>query len=362
MATGRWDLKNFALPAYWDAAYLEKYRLVDGVTADQAVEEIGRAIALQNGLLMADPLYAGLISTTEEIVAEYRIGDTNEFKEHTEYSMPDVQRGATTGHMLPLKGYDYKFGWTWDALRKLRADQRAADVASGMDALRNIWQKKVLTRMFKSTYDPVGSGRSMPLADGGTADDKYIPVAFPERGGTFLYTHDHVKEQNGITQTLLEIEVRNLWEHGYEPPYELLIAEADISSWTNTANITGWTPRADPIIQFGSTQDVAQVPDGYIGAIQTDYGALRVRATGRVPTTYWAVYKSYGAMDARNPLRVRFSPDMPFGAVLMRGEGFREFPLENCMAYIEFGVGVQDRVSAVVVKNTAGAYADPTIA
>lgn len=362
MATGFNDLKQWALPSYWDAAELSKWRLADGTTYDQFIADAGRGLALVNSSLTADPLISSLISLTDEMSVEYRVGATTGMQDHTEYARPDQRRGATTGHMLPLKAYDRGMGWTWDFLRKARRVQLDTDVAEVVKDIQDNWQKKILTRLFKSTYDAVGSsGRSMPLADGGTADAAYVPIAVPSRGGTFTYTHDHIVSVNGITQTLFEPVVAYLYEHGYDAPYDLLVAYADIASWTNTTNVTGWIPRADPLIRYGMTADTANVSDGYLGVIETDYGTCRVRASGRVPTTYWALYKSYGPMDSRNPLVVRQSTDYGISAVLLKGDHIREFPLEEAIVFQEFGVGVMDRVGAVVVYNNAGAYSDPTI-
>lgn len=362
MANVGWnDLKQYALPSYWDVTELKKWELVDGTTYDTFVSEVGRALAIQNAALTADPLISSLISTTTELAVEYEVGVSNGFQVHTEYSRPDQKRGATTGHMFPLVAYDRGLGWTWDMLRKARRAQLDADIASAMRDLRDIWQQKILTRLFKSTYDAVGSsGRSMPLADGGTADANYVPIAVPDRGGTFLYTHDHIHPYNGIVQAAVEEAVARLYEHGIDAPYELLIAYADIASWANTTNVTGWIPRADPLIRYGMTADNANISDDYIGVIETDYGVCRVRACGRIPTAYWAVYKTYGAMDQRNVLRVRLG-DFGQGAVLMRGDHIREFPLEEAILFAEFGVGVADRIGATVYLNTAGGYTDPTI-
>jgi hypothetical protein len=361
MATGWNDLKQWALPTYWDASELRKWQLADGTNYEGLVADIGRALAIQNAELLADPLIAGLVSVTDEIAVEYATGTSNGFQVHTEYGRPDQKRGATTGHMLPLIAYDRALGWTWDMLRRARRRQIDADIADAMKDLKDRWQKSVLTRLFKSDYDSVGTGRSMPLADGGTADSGYVPIAYPERGGTFLYTHDHISNLNGITQANLETAVLNLWEHGYDAPFELLVAHADISSWTDTSAITGFVPKADGLIRYGMTADLANVANDYLGVIETPYGSCRVRASGRIPTTYWSLYKSYGALDQRNPLVVRQSPDYGTSAILMKGDHIREYPLEEAILFLEVGVGVMDRVGATAYLNGAGAYSTPTI-
>jgi hypothetical protein len=360
MALGPNDLKQIALPSYWDAATLEQIRLATGETYAQVIADINTGLTLANRAMVSDPLIAGLISTTQEAAIEYPIGVSNGFVAHTEYGKPDARRGATTGHMLPLDPWDRGLGWTWDFLRKARRVQLDADISSALLDLQMLWPKIILTRLFKETYTAVGSaGRSMPLADGGTADAAYVPTYRPDRAAAFVYTHDHITPLNGITQANIETAISNLWEHGYDSPYEILASEADIASWTATATVTGFVPKGNTVIQFGSTQDIAMVGPGYIGAIATDHGPCLVRTSGHVPTTYWAAYKSYGPMDPRNPLVVRYG-DLGLGAVLLsRSQGV--FPLEEAQLFCEFGVGVMDRTGAVAVKNTGSSYSDPSI-
>lgn len=356
------DLKQFAIPATWDASYLRNVQTAQGETYDSLVSDIAAGLSVANGEIVNDPLYGSLVSTTEEMTAEYRTGTANEFTPHAEYTPPDAQRAGVTGGMLPLLPWDYKFSWTWDMLRKARKSQIDNDIAAGLDGLKNRYQKSILTRLFKLTYDPVGTGKSVPLADAGTADSTYIPPAKPERGGMFLSSHTHFKFLSGITQANLETALASLWEHGYDAPFEMLISYVDLAAWSTVANVTGWVNIVQPGVVLGSASPVANLSDtSYVGAITTKYGVVYVRASGRIPTGYWAVYKSFGNLDSRNPLVIRESPTYGTGAVLLAGDHIRQYPLENAILFTEFGVGVQDRVGAVVVKNDAGSYTTPTI-
>jgi len=364
MATlGRNALLQYALPANWDAGELSKVRLQSGETYEELLTEITNALDDFNGVLLSEQPYAGLVSVTDEMALEYPIGVSNAFQEHTEYSRPDAKRGATTGHMLPLKAYDFQFGWTWDMLRKARRAQIDADIAMGIAEARNIWQKTILTKLFRSTRQSVGSsGYDMPFCDGGTADPSYVPPYRPDRGGIFTSSHTHYLALNGITQANVTTAVEHLWEHGHDGPYDMLVSRSDISSWTNTTNVTGYIRRPDPLIQYGQDTDVAKVDAEYLGVINTDYGVIRVRACGRIPTTYYALYKSYGPMDERNPLKVRRSTQFPLGVILLAGDHIRQFPLENAILFFEFGVGCgADRTAAVLCQNTSGSWSDPTI-
>lgn len=357
------DLKQYALPTYWDASVLSQIRLASGETYEQWLAEVAAALAEVNGMLLTDPLISGLISTTDEAALEYRVGVSNGFETHTEYGLPDQKRAKTTGHMLGLSEYDRGMGWTWDFLRKARRVQLDADIASAIKDVRDEWAKQILTRLFKSTYTSVGTGRSMPVADGGTADSTYVPVNHPDRASAFAYTHTHLGRLSGITQGNLETGLLHLWEHGIDGPYELLIAQADKGSWTTATNVTGYVPRALPEVRYGITQDLAAVSDDYIGAVETIHGACRMRASARIPTKYWALYKSYGPQDQRNVMRVRYDPDFGIGAVLLAGDHIRQYPLENAIMYMSFGPNIgEDRCAAYLCYNhTSGAYTDPTI-
>lgn len=165
------DLKQWALPAGWDAARLAQLKLASGESYEQLVSDINAGLALANASLLADPLIGSLVSLSDERVTEYGIGVANGFEDHTEYGRPENKRGRTTGHMAEPVDKDRATGWTKDFLERARRAQIDNDIASLVADLKDAWAKAVLTRLFKSTYTAVGSaGKSMPLADGGTAE------------------------------------------------------------------------------------------------------------------------------------------------------------------------------------------------
>jgi hypothetical protein len=357
------ELKQYAIPATWDATRLKNVSLQSGETYEQLISDISGALSIANADLIKDPLIGSLTRVTTEPTVEYGIGAANPFERHTERGVPDAQRGAMTGHMLPNIPWDGMLGWTWDFLRKARRSQIDYDIELKMIALPDLFKKTVLTRHFKSTYDAVGTGKSVPYADGGTADSTWIPRPVLDRGGTFLSTHNHFLRLNGITQANLETAVQHLWEHGYDAPYDLLVSESDLASWSDVTAVTGYIKKPDALIRYGTQTDLANVGDDYIGSVETRRGAVRMRANGRIPTGYWSVYKSDGIDDPRNPLLLYTSPQFGLGAVLLAGDHIRQFPLENAILFVEFGVGVnKDRAKSVVVYNFAsGNYVDPTI-
>lgn len=361
MATlGPNDLKQVSLPTYWDASKLVQLALASGESYDQLLAEVNTVLEVVNANLLADPLISSLAYLTEEAQVEYGIGASSGYKPHTEYGRGDEQHGAVGGHMLPVKMYDNPLGFTQDWLRKARRSQFVREIQRIATDTVNIFQKTALEVAFKSTYTAVGSGRSMPWADGGTADSDYVPMSVPGRGGDFAYTHNHIVPLSGITQANVETVAANLYEHGYDAPFNIEASFADRSSWNNTTNLTGFLANVIEGIRYGSTSDIVALDPTFIGTITTAVGRVDVRLNGRIPTGYWMMYKSFGNYDIRNPMAIRYQTDFGFGAKLKGGDSLLN-PMLKALVEFEFGFGVSDRVGAVVVCNHADTYTDPTI-
>lgn len=369
MPLGNNDLKNISLPTAWDNTELSRLKLRDGSTYQAVVADIDDALSIVNASLQTGFL-ANLFSVTTEPALEYRTGVSNGFEEHTEYTKPDPKRAKTTGHMLPLRKVDRALGWTADFLEEARQIQLDADIASMIDDSKNYFEKAVLTRLFKmeeetgKTNGLGAGGVSVPFADGGNGTIAWIPPQNPSRLiNAFNSGHDHYLRLNGITQANLETAVAHVWEHGHDGPFDLIASLADLSSWQNTTNVTGFKPIADPMIQYGVNNDLALVNASvYQGVINTKYGVVRLWTNGRIPTTAWGVVKSFGANDQRNPLRIRYDELFGFG-VKLRTEFVSQYPLYGAIGIMKLGVGIgEDRSAAVLVTNAAsGDYVTPTI-
>lgn len=367
MATGIHDLKLITLPAAWDDSELRRLQLRDGATVMSVLADLNAALGAFNGTLRGGWM-TSLFSVTSEPTVEYLTGGGNGFQPETEYSQPDTTRGQTTGHMLPLKGYDNALGWTRLFLEEARRAQLDASVDVVMQDARDLWEKAVLTRLFKMEeetgqgYGLGSGGYSVPFADGGAGTVAYTPRPMPERGGTFAASHNHFLRLDGITQANLETAVAHIWEHGHDAPYDLIASYADLADWTNTTNVTGYKARGNDLINYGNSADLANVDAQYLGVIETDYGPVRVRVNGRIPTGYWAVVKSYGNEDARNPIKIRYDEARGLGLTLIV-DNVALHPLTGAIIRTKFGAGVgMDRTAAVLVENdSSGTYATPTI-
>lgn len=358
------DLKQFALPTGWDGGELAKYSLADGTTYEQMVETIAAGLAIANEGLITDPVWGGLIAVTEEAALEYREGANNGMTERTEYQRADARRAATAGHMLPIKSYDRALGWTFDFLRKARAAQLEADIADALYDMRDNWERQLLTRFFSVTENQIGSaGYDVPFVHGSGGAVVMTPP--PYAGKTFDNTHDHFDRKGTSNHAdALNVGAQHLWEHGIFGPFNAIVPFTDIATYTALTKFIK-PNRGVEYISVGSNAPYAQAELGderFIGLFESDYGLIRLWITPHLPTNYLGVYKPYAPNDPRNPLRVRYAPDLGVGAVLMRGEGFRQYPLEHAILLHEFGVGVGNRLNGYACYFAAsGSYTAPTI-
>lgn len=370
MPLGRRDTTSLVLLTGWDATALKNFELEDGTTYDVVVARINAALAGLNAELVGDSLWSGLMSFTDQPDLEYRVGVSNGFEDFTEYGRADAKRAETEGHMLPLRPYDRKLGWTWRYLTKARLPHIEADIADAVKDARDKWRVPVLTRLLKRGDD---SGEINALGTGGystgfattaaSTNVDFTPPAF--QGTSFASTHEHyIGIAGGVFTNAVFQDARDeLREHGHVAPYTALIGTADRAA---VIALTNFTKAADMTVRTGITQDIA-LPNTtvssqfaeFLGVIEN----IEVYEVRGVPQYYGIIYKSYGARSQRNPLRVR----VPKGASLPRVVAMPDpqasngsDPLQNLMLFFEFGIGVAERTGATPRYVNSATWADGT--
>ena len=372
MALGVRDTRQLVLLTGWDATELNNFRLQDGTTYAQVVAEMNAALGALNAEMVNDPLWASLVSYTDQLEVEYRVGSSNGFEVFTEFGQADPKRADTEGHMLPLKAYDRMLGWTWDYLRKARMSQVQADIADGIKDARDRWRVSLLTRLLKRGDDsgkPNGLGAS-GLSPGfaTTAASTGVDFTPPTWGGTaFASTHEHYVGISGgaFTAAVFTDAKDELREHGHEPPYDFLIGPSDEAA---VKALSAFVPVANNLVAYGQNSTLAtlggeaQGPGVYYVGTINDFA---IRVVSGVPQYYGVAYKSYGRNSQRNPLRVRLQKGMSSPSVVAMPDpraGNASSPLQNLMLFMEFGVGVADRTAATprYVNNTTWADGTPT--
>lgn len=372
MALGPRDTKDLVLLTGWDAGELEKFRLQDGTSYAQVAAQVAAGLGALSSELISSPLWSKLVSYTDEPVVEYRIGSSNGFERHTEYSRPDSRRADTEGHMLPLVPYDRQLGWTWDYLRKARTMQVEADVRDAIKDARDLFRQKILTRALKRGDD---SGEGDGLGTGGyspgwataaaSTNVDYTPPA--HAGTTFTSDHEHYVGIAGgaFTTTVFSDAEAELLEHGHQGPYEFWISTADKAT---VEGLTGFVPVAESLVAYGSNTAVATFGEDRTMDGAYAIGTLNnfiIRVVPGMPQYYGLAFKSYGANSQRNPIRIRLpkgANSLSYQLITDPSRGPGAFPLQNVMVFTEFGVGTNDRSAATAryVNNATWADGSPS--
>lgn len=372
MALGPRDTTGLVLMTGWDATALKQFELQDGTTYAQVVSEMNAALGALNAELTNDPLWSGLVSYTDQLTTEYRVGSSNGFSTFTEYSLPDPRRADTEGHMLPLMAYDRMLGWTWDYLRKARLDQVRADIADAIKDARDKYRVVLLTRLLQRGDDSgaakgLGSSGYSPgfaTAAASTSVD-FVPPAYG--GTTFTSAHEHYVGIAGgaFTAAVFTTAKDTLREHGHEPPYDFIIGSSDEAA---VRALTGFVPTAESLVAYGSNATLARLdaaaqgPGVYYIGTYNDFG---IRVVAGMPQYYGFGWKSYGRNSQRNPVRIRVQKGESLPRVVAMTDpraGNATTPIQNLMLFLEFGVGVADRTNGTAryVNNTTWADGTPT--
>lgn len=361
MAIGITDVKDVVrLPGTWDLTYLKKWSLADGASFDQVVSVLGTALVLFNASLTSG-YWSNYIQVTTQIEWKYDVGgESNELEKTSEYTRPDPLMADFTGHMIPMHDYGGALGWTYMALRRSNLEDLTRNIRALLDRGRNTWQKRVLERLFVSVAETVGtSGKSVPFADGGTADSAYIPRSFD--GRTFLNTHNHFdrKTADAAGRTAaLKAGMFHLKEHGINPPYDIVIPEVDRATW---AGATEFKKPERGVLSTAGVEVRAAIPEEmYIGLVEVEDGWGVLKTEPRLPTNYIGIFKPGGFNSPLSPLMIRYEEGYPLGLSLVGT--IEQFPLQDAIAYFTFGAGIANRIAGYACYFAgAGNYVDPTI-
>jgi len=370
MALGPRDNSSAVMLTGWDATELQNHKLQDGTTYDTIAAQLSAGIGALN-IELTTGLWGSLVSFQDFPDVEYRVGSSNGMLEYTEYGRADSKRAATEGHMLPLKAWDRRLGWTWDYLRKARMPQIEADIQDGIQDVRDRWRIRILRRLLQRGDD---SGVSAGLGSSGysagfatTAASTNVDFDPPDNAGTtFATTHEHYVAIAGgaFTNAVFSDAKDEIREHGHEPPYEFIIGPSDE---TTVRGLSDFTPVQESLVAYGDNTSLAQLgveadANGsyYIGTAH-DFGIRVVRG---VPQYYGFAWKSYGNLSQRNPVRIQLTKGQSRPQVMLmtdpRTGGSANYPIQSLMLFLEFGVGVGDRTNGTARYVNNGTWADGT--
>lgn len=366
-------IQQRALPAGIDGAKIAQWVLADSTTFQAFVNQLSLALGAVNAEFRSK--WGGLFSITEELSLEYPDGGSvTELPEITDIDMPDMTRGETSGHMIDLKSYGGAVGGTWKYFQRSRRAQIDTDIRTIVNRGRWRFEKWLVTRLFTDIENAVGTGYDVPWVHGTGGNIDWAPPAYA--GQSFTTSHDHfLGFDSGASKTLADVLdglAATVEEHGHSAPFRAVVSRADVVTYQGLTKFIKYTAPMIAVIDRGGAttgnqffvSGVPMVSDGIFGHFDSAYGIIELMASARVPTGYAALYKSYGELNARNPLKVRVDPSAGFGFYIVpEASGNEQWPVKKVILPLEFGVSVgEDRAIAAVGKLVAGgAWGNPTI-
>lgn len=362
------DMKQWALPAGIDAEELYKWKLADGTTYDVVVNELVSIVQAVNVTLFNNPIYSGLFSLTTEDHYTYESGSASTMERRSEYTVGDPRKTKEVAHTLPLGGFEHPLKWTRDYLENANMERIRMGLRAAGRAVRNNLEKEVLTRFFSSAENQIngGGGYDMPFVN---ASSTVVYTPIDHDGLAFASSHTHFDRQADSAAgraAAVSNGAIHLYEHGFMPPYELIIPFTDKNDWAQVSSTSPYAlyfkPERDQLT-FADTANFARFGDEvYVGGIDTSVGVVRIWTTSRLPTDYCGMYKSFGANAMGNPLALRYKPLRGAGALVIASEN-SSLPLVGATVQHDFGVGVgSERLNGYACYFAgAGDYVTPTI-
>ena len=372
---------NHQLPAGLDGTRIAQWRMREGRSYEEVRTQIANGFDDYNEEMLS--AWGDMVTVTDLDYFEYPNGGTLiDMKQLSSGSRSDTVKGFTMGHMIDLLPYGQAIGGDWRYFRDTREAVVLATVRAIVQAGRNLFDKALLTRFMTTTENKLGSsGYDVPFCNANPNSGSGGPVYVPPQwnGKVFDETHTHYLGYNssggktfddvfaGLAQTINE--------HGHDGPYIAYVSEADTTTIRALTNYVKPVNNIQIIDRGGATSGNQYFENGlilaapavggrYIGAYDTGYGPVGLKATNRLPTGYVALYKSYGTMDPRNPIGVRIHPDFGFGFRLMEIPSWETtWPVKEIDIEVEYGIscGVNRTLGAAGYLVAGGVWANPTI-
>lgn len=361
MPFGYLDTTYIDLPENIDEAYLRGLEMRSGLTMEEMLNLIDQRITAYNQTVPA--LVAMLITPTTEATVPGLGASPFEVHERGEYNVARGQQTEVLKHMLPLRGYDVSTDWTEDGLEEMSRQSIENQIDGIIMGLRNNAIRKTLTRLFSDAEVRVESNTtatSPGFAGSGTGENE-IDGSYPDgRNLPADYTHYFVADTDVADEfeSTVASAVSRLAEW-HDPPFDMLAPGTLVSL---VKGFDSFTDAGSALVRRGTTESEAEVDATmYVGVISTDDGDVRVhRDFKRTSDPNASIFKTYGNLDPRNPLAWRYDEQKGRGAYL-RSRSL--FPLANAQVLQDYGVGVNDRTAAVLIRAASGAttYQDPSI-
>lgn len=358
MAFGTLDTKYIDLPPGIDQSYIAGLKNRAGVSFATVLSEVDSRLGAANRTI--DPLVASLLYVTPEVSVDAFGASAFSVNESSEYTIPRPQLTEGQGVMLPIKGYDVGLQFTQEGLETMSLGRILKNVDSAILGMKRNQYIQTLKRLF--SIAEVRVDRSTTVTSPGFAGSgtNYNVFSMPYPDGTALpggYTHYYRDTTANLAVAVGSALARlKKWQTG---PFEMLVNDDALA--LIVADTTNFVKAGSELLRLASSSAEALVdPSVYVGVYM---GEIKVRKAlpeiANGSGAYIAIYKSAGSLNPLNPLAWRY--DELYGKEMF-AVSKALYPLDAAIIKQKFGIGVNNRVSAALIKLSAsGNYTDPTI-
>jgi hypothetical protein len=360
MPRGYLDTTHIDFPPGFDEAYVRRLANRVGVRFERVLQLINARLVAASSA--ADPLVAALAYFTPEPDKTADPADAFELEEEDEYGLARPEVGEPPrGYLLPFRRYRKAMGLTEDSLE----DADEARILGEVDKFLRTFQRGLVRNVFARFWgtdepyvDPRRTAvRSPGFAGVGTGDNVFGGF-FPDGQAVPAgYTHYH--RDTAANRAALIRAMRAKLARWHPGPYDLAGSEAEVAAIVALGPNGGFTKATADLILRAQGVAAALVDNNrYVGVFDDDVRVWIGRPELGVSPNF-AVFKTYGDFDQRNPLAIRYDPKFGRGIDVK----YRDlYPLANAQMRQRYGVGVGDRVGAALARIAdAGGYVAPVL-
>lgn len=355
MAFGLIDTSYIDFPSNIDETYLRGLQTRSGLSFADLAGRLDAAIGGVNAGI--DTLSAALLSPrTTEASAQGGTSGSMTPRKKSQYTVARPQLVEAVAHMLAIDELDIALGFTEDGLMEISTDSFQRQVDKLRAGLQLAYRRDVLIRLFSDAEVPIDSAAaatSPGFAGSGTGGNIFAGT-YPD--GTALpggYTHYY--RDTAANRAVVVKAARDRLKKWYPQPYDLIGSQAAIDA---LAALPDFVQAGSPLVRpaQGSAEALVDAAE-FVGVYDKD---IRVwHAITDFTDDHYAIWKSFGNVAANNPLVMRYDALRGPDAYVRSRE---LFPLAQANAMWKYGINVNNRVGATLIKIAAsGAYTPPTI-
>lgn len=342
----------------------DRVRSLRNLVGINYLEFVRRVDGAMRALNTNDPLVAMLTYDTTKDRINQEGGSDKVWQRSAEYTPGRPQRGQPgRSHLLPLYFYEIDLGFTDRALKTMGVEQFQDELRTTVQAVGRGRRADVLERLFNSAEMPLdddGTGATPGFAGSGTGTNVFSGTMPNGQSTDPSYTHYFQTADDGASlDTAIKAMQTNmaLWDSG---PFDLLPSPDAFDRITsNQTDATQFVSAGSDLVRRGEAQDAALVdPNKYAGVYN---GMIRVMHPDyQISGNGFALIRSYGAGNARNPLAWRYDPTFRREAYV---DDRRLMPMTEAAIMQTYGIGVSNRTGAALcsIGGSAGVYAAPAI-